>query len=231
MDASSRTLDWRDAIPITGTAAVALLAGRNIATFAVVAAPVLALHVDSWLAERGWSLNSRRAVSTRRGTLNWLIAALVLAGGVVRMLVAFEPGPLEEARRRALPVEAVAFLQEARPDGPLFNSYNWGGYLVWSARDWPVYIDGRTDLYDDDFIQGYLTIYFGQRGWDRALDESGVKVVLVETTSPLAQLLAAGSGWSEAYRDDHAVIYTRDTRSEEHTSELQSPTKLVCRLL
>ena len=29
----------------------------------------------------------------------------------------------------------------------MFNSYNWGGYLMFKLPDYPVFVDGRTDLY------------------------------------------------------------------------------------
>ncbi len=50
---SPRRLDWRDAVMLGGTAYSALLAGRNIATFAVVATPALAYYADPWLEQIG----------------------------------------------------------------------------------------------------------------------------------------------------------------------------------
>jgi len=32
-----------------------------------------------------------------------------------------------------LPARAVQFIQERTPPGPLFNSYNWGGYLIFNS--------------------------------------------------------------------------------------------------
>ena len=34
---------------------------------------------------------------------------------------------------------------------PLFNSFSWGGFLTWYLPQYPVAIDGRTDLYGPDF--------------------------------------------------------------------------------
>jgi hypothetical protein len=207
---SSRRLDWRDALLTSGTAYSALLAARNIPTFAIVAAPVLAEHGSVWLEERGYRMNWNRAGQGRGiSLLNWLLLATILTGAVFKTVLALDPETIEESRRSSLPVEAIAYLRDRPSDGPMFNSYNWGGYLIWAARDYPVYIDGRTDLYDDQLLREYVATYFAQGEWEQNLYESGINLILVETSSPLSRLLALNSGWALLYQDDVAVIYSR----------------------
>ena len=94
----------------------------------------------------------------------------------------------------------------------MFNSYNWGGYLLFTLwPDYPVFVDGRTDLYDDDFLRQYISIYVADDGWQELLDEYQIQLVVVETNSILAKLLRTDPAWHEAYRDDMAVIFTRET--------------------
>ncbi len=64
---------------------------------------------------------------------NWLIMLLVLVAGVVKVTLALDPATVQQARADALPVAAVAYLEDERPAGPMFNSYNWGGYLIWTG--------------------------------------------------------------------------------------------------
>lgn len=210
---SRRRLDWRDLTLTAGTAFLSLLAGRNIALFAIVAAPVIADHLADWLDEMGWPLRPDRVPA--RGVFlvaNWTILVLVGVAGLGKIAFALDPEAVEEARRERLPVAAVEYLESEQPPGPLFNSYNWGGYLIWQARDYPVYVDGRTDLFDDQLLRVYLSIYFVDEGkWLPALNEAGINLVLVESSSPLARVLASQPGWSEAYADDLAVIYARET--------------------
>lgn len=49
----------------------------------------------------------------------------------------------------------------------MFNSYDFGGYLVWALYPvMPVYVDGRTGLYGDAFLNEYLnTALAGPRDW------------------------------------------------------------------
>jgi hypothetical protein len=208
---SPRRLDWRDAVMVAGTAYSALLAGRNIATFAIVVTPVLVAHVNAWLDERGYRLKwDRLPVGGLFTTVNWMLLVAVAAAGLVKIAYALDPETYEKALRESLPVEAVACLEEEKPPGLLFNSYNWGGFVIWAARDYPVYVDGRTDLYDDELLRVYLQTYFAQPGWDDNLDEVGINAVLVEPGTPLARLLDVDERWACLCSDEVAVVFVRE---------------------
>lgn len=207
---SGKRLDWRDTVMVAGTGYSALLAQRNIPTFAIVAAPVLSHHISEWLAQYSFRLNwDRRPRTAGLAAANVLLLALTVIGALVWVVSVLNPVALTESRRERFPVDAVEFLREERYPGPIFNSYNWGGYLIWEARDYPVYVDGRTDLYDDQLLRDYLNTYLAQSGWDERLYQDGIATVLVEETSPLAQVLRTEPEWDRVYDDDRAVIYTR----------------------
>src|SRR5690606_8037518 len=53
---SERRIDWSSLALASGTALMALMAGRNIAVFALVATPVLSRHVNDWLSVHGWQI-------------------------------------------------------------------------------------------------------------------------------------------------------------------------------
>jgi len=113
-----------------------------------------------------------------------------------------------KAKAELLPVAAAAFLNENRPAGPMFNSYNWGGYLMFAAPDYPVFIDGRTDLYDDALLREWYAAYNGIR-WQETFATWGIRLVVVEADSPIARILATESGWRAAYSDILASVYVR----------------------
>ncbi|MBN1120387.1 MAG: hypothetical protein JXJ17_04875 [Anaerolineae bacterium] len=207
---SPRRIDWRDVVLVGGTAYSALLAGRNIATFAIVAAPVLSIHLADWLEERGWMLRLKRPPRGMFVAINWLIVLLAAGAVVVKSVAALNAEQIETARRDLLPVEAVDYLHDHQPPGPLFNSYNWGGYLIWELREYPVYVDGRTDLYDDEMLRGYLNTVFAQPGWQDRLDEIGANTVLIETSGQLAQVLLLDDRWNRVYNDEKASIFVRE---------------------
>jgi hypothetical protein len=92
----------------------------------------------------------------------------------------------------------------------MFNSYNYGAYLMWSLYPhYPVYTDGRTDLYDDAFLREYLNVSLGRPGWEKIFEARHINLVLIEADSLLGDRLQASEAWHEAYRDDLAAVYVR----------------------
>src|SRR5438034_5234555 len=65
--------------------------------------------------------------------------------------------------------------------------------------------------------------------WDRAQTRETLRPYLVEEALELDQALRHGE--SAALRDELGDLLLHLARSEEHTSELQSHSDLVCRLL
>ena len=109
-----------------------------------------------------------------------------------------------------MPAGAVEYIRRTRPPGRLFNSYNWGGYLAWTLYPaYPVYIDGRTDLYGDAFVRRYLRIVAGQEEWQAALEREGIRLVVIETGSPLATELRRAPDWRQGYADSLASVFER----------------------
>ena len=107
-----------------------------------------------------------------------------------------------------MPAEAVNFIRETKPAGRLFNSYNWGGYILWELPEYPVFIDGRTDLYDDDLINEWLQVLRAEPGWQAGLERWQVRLILVENGTPVVGQLEQ-NGWKQLYQDELAVIYGR----------------------
>jgi hypothetical protein len=102
----------------------------------------------------------------------------------------------------------VGYIQEQHPPGRLFNTYNWGGYLIWALPQYPVFIDGRTDLYDGPVIDDWLLVARAEPGWQTVLDTWEVNLVLFEPGMPVVRALAA-EGWRLDYQDEVAVLFSR----------------------
>jgi hypothetical protein len=211
--AGSRRLTWTSFGLLSVTIFMSLTAGRNIALFAVVATPVLTDHLDAALTERGWVLRTVRRATPRMARLNLLLVLLVLVGALLKVVLVLDAKAVREAQAQFMPLDAVAYLESAQPDGPIFNSYNWGGYLIFAAPQHPVFVDGRTDLYGDAFLTKYLDAATGGPAWRMTLDEYGIRLVLMEANSGLARELRADAAWTLAYEDDLAVVFTREAQS------------------
>jgi hypothetical protein len=208
--ASRLRLTWTDFLLFAGTLYLALNAGRNIALFAIVATPLLMTHLDSVLSERGWAMRTLQRVSLRLARLNLVIIGVVALAVLLRTAAVLVPPSVDAALRTIEPVDAVAYLRQSDAPRELFNSYNWGGYLIWAAPEYPVFVDGRTDLYGDAFLsEVYLPTTTGRDDWQAALDAYGINTVLVESMGGLARLLRLSNVWRIAYEDDMAIVAVR----------------------
>ncbi len=208
--ASRRRLDWSDFVLFSGTAVMGLLAGRHIAVFAVAATPVLTYHLEAMLQERGWVLETVKRPTRRMVRLNAVLVTLLVLGSLAKVALVLDRELVAESQAMFLPVEATEFPKNSSLAGPLFNSYNFGGYLIYHLPDEPVFVDGRTDLYGDQFLQRQLQTAFGSEGWRETLDEYGIQLVMMEPVSGLTRQLRAEPGWTLEYEDEQAVIFARE---------------------
>ena len=72
-----------------------------------------------------------------------------------------------------------------------------------------MYVDGRTDLYDDAFLHEYQSVITTAPGFEEVFDRQDVRLIVIEKSAPLAVWLAQSDRWQLAYEDDQTVIYTR----------------------
>ncbi len=189
--------------------ALALSAARNIALFAVVAAPVLARHLAPIAGKIGQGIGLQPAAekSTRtQARINLLLFSVFSFAAAIKVISVLPAAYNQAEIRSSMPVDAVEYLRIHQPPGRLFNAYNWGGYLLWALPEHPVYIDGRSDLYDDELITEWLGVVRAQPGWQDVLDRWDVRLILVEPDTPLVSELE-GEGWEELYADEVAVLW------------------------
>lgn len=211
--ASRLKFDWGSFFLLIGTLFLALLYGRNIAVFAVAATPILTYHIDNAFTERGFVLRTRRTISPMMARINMLLIVLVAIGVGIYALNVVLPETVDKAQAQFLPVDAAHHMSENDLPQPMFNSYNWGGYLMFAAPDYPVFVDGRTDLYGE-FVDVYRRTAFALDDWQSTLDEYGINMIVIERNSPLDKALDESSDWQLDYEDDLAVIWLRSEPNE-----------------
>jgi hypothetical protein len=108
------------------------------------------------------------------------------------------------------PAGAVEFLRSQRPPGPLYNHFNWGGYLIWALPEYPVGLDGRTNLYGEERLDRAFRAWLGEADADPDLSWAGVVLApkkLGRSEVPLTNGLRGDSRWRVAYEDEVAVVF------------------------
>jgi hypothetical protein len=177
---------------------LALSHQRMLFVFGILIAPILSrLLSDLWEnydAERD------------RPLLNAIFIAVSLVVGVLAF-----PSQRVLARQveAANPVKAVNFLKEHHVGGHMLNEYVYGGYLIWAAPEYPVFVDGRADVFEwtgvlSDFGK-WATLESNPR---ELLEKYRVDFCLMSREAPMARVLPL-IGWKPIYSDDLSVIFTR----------------------
>jgi len=117
---------------------------------------------------------------------------------------------LDRAISTEYPVDAVNFLRRNPVGGPLYNSFDWGGFLIFYMPQYPVSIDGRTDLYGDAMDEQYFETQEAEPSYvnDPILNAAGV--VMLKRKFPIATHLLTDPRFRLVYRDEIAVVYARN---------------------
>ena len=119
------------------------------------------------------------------------------------------PARLEATVAKHFPVRAARYVRGKGYAGPLYNDFNWGGYLMWALPDMPVAIDGRTNLHGDARIGRYGAVWAGVPGWDDDPDLSKAGVVIAKKDQALVSLLRLDPRFRLVYEDHIAVVFVR----------------------
>jgi hypothetical protein len=145
----------------------------------------------------------------------WLPATAVAAGiSTAIVLLVAVTYDFSQFRREPVawgyPVDAATIYEEQLADHRLFNTYDWGGYLLNRYNGDPeIYIDGRSEVYPSELLERYFYIVDGRSGWDSMLNEDGVNVIMIRPIDGLNIPLADHPDWELVFQDAYSNLYVR----------------------
>jgi len=121
----------------------------------------------------------------------------------------FNQNGLDAAISSQFPVKAANVLRQNPQPGPLYNSFDWGGFLIWYMPNYPVAIDGRNDLYGDELDRLFFSTQSGDESYttNPYLNEAGL--VLLQKSIPLVNLLTSDPRFELIYQDRLAAVFVR----------------------
>jgi hypothetical protein len=188
---------------LLGLIHMALAHGRNGELLGLLAPLILAAPI----ARQFPQLAASEPAGGHRIRLAALTGVLVLAALIPATFGLASVGNIRPAAS-ITPAAAVAAIKDAGA-GPVFNDYDFGGYLVYAGV--PTFIDGRTELYGGDFTAAHhraITLA-DVNGLFALLDEYKIGATLLSPATPAAELLDRTPGWQRLYADDIAVVHIR----------------------
>jgi hypothetical protein len=205
--------------------ALALTSQRFAGLYALVAAPFVARDVAEWLAARtagapGMAPAADAPMAGSTGAAPWrgLAIFLVATAGVSALEWSRPDVPLGMAiDLRQYPVGACDFIGANALDGPMFNEYYYGGYLLW--RFWPErsrlpFMDVHQSGTSEDRAL-YPFIFRSDAAWRELDARRHFELLLADGSlrhvpgNRLPDILDADSTWTLVFRDDQACLYAR----------------------
>ncbi|MHB8718758.1 MAG: hypothetical protein ACYDAC_07695 [Candidatus Dormibacteria bacterium] len=225
----NRRIRPRDAALALFTVALSLQSVRNIALFVAAATPVWITQADlAWTRWRGRPAAAPPPLPppALRWTA-WAAVVTVIAVSYVggRLLPAARTGERALSDAETWPVCAAAWLAGDPLPLRIFNQYGEGGYLAYrlSAQGDRVFIFGDAALMGDALLYTYGDVETVTPQWDEIIRSSGSDVVVFDTNSPLANVMAHASDWTTVYSDPHNVVFAPTDR----VAQLDLPPTIV----
>jgi hypothetical protein len=144
-------------------------------------------------------------------------STVAVAVAVMVLLTASVRIPSSEALMkdagRVFPVQACDFIRANQLPAPIFNSYLWGGFLIWYLPEYPVAIDTRAGLYGKEATERHFKISAGAGHLESDPAFTRARTILLERGSAMAKALtslpALRAQYRVAYQDDLAVVLVR----------------------
>lgn len=181
-----------DVLAIVGPLAVAASLGRSLAAFA---------------AQQEAPSRLTRGIGRLARPLTIPAAALTLAvAAALALPTALRP--IVRSDDAVTPSAALAAAQRLGLSGPVLNSEGFGGYLIF--RGVPTFIDGRVEMYGNDFV---AKAYAAENGNKAVLKELLARYHIAWTllTPSIGAVLVMDHlpGWERVYAGNRAVIHRR----------------------
>lgn len=149
--------------------------------------------------------NSARPPAGRRGRLGAIGVGVVAMLALTALRVSH---PIRRGDGPTAPITALALMPADLRARPVFNDFDFGGYLIY-AHVRP-FVDGRADMYGDAFLTRYLQIMRPDpAAFRRAAATYGFAWTLLRTGSPAAAMMDAMQGWRRLYAGPIATVHVR----------------------
>jgi hypothetical protein len=120
---------------------------------------------------------------------------------------------LKSVVEQTFPVAAVKFVNEKNYAGPLYNHFNWGGYLIWALPRLLVSMDGRMNVHGDQRIQQSVNTWSGLKGWESDPELMKARLVISGVNDALTNLMRMDSRFKLVYEDAIATVFVASTDS------------------
>jgi hypothetical protein len=139
-----------------------------------------------------------------------LAASLVVAMSVGFLLLPQQPEALLVAAGKTYPTVASNFVRQSKLPAPLFNAYEWGGFLLWYLPEYEVAADSRPRLYSDDDVIRYSKVMNADLPYTADPALNSARTLILPRHSLMGEALKDLPAFQVAYSDDVAVVLVKN---------------------
>ena len=189
-------------------AALSFHAQRDVWLTVVVATAIIGEMIGQTAAPQCGDAPTRKSQGKLLSIAIATSVIVIIAGAAV-LTPRTETALLAKAAQ-TYPVDAVNYIHGHSLPQPLFNSFEWGGFLTYYLPEYPVAIDGRTDLHGDDFVIQYSKAMNAEIRYTDFPAMADARTILLPRGAIMAGALATLPGYKLAYSDDVAVVITKE---------------------
>jgi hypothetical protein len=187
---------------------LALAHVRFVENAALLAPLILAGPLGAELRRRGFAATSPPRQAIGAGMRPGAIIALLAIAPLAVTAVSFAH-PLDRTDDSRTPASALAAARRLRPCGNMLNQDLFGGYLIF--RGIKTFIDDRTEMYGDEFLQAYVdAVLLRDVTLPAFLRRYDIGWTLFAPGEEVNEVLDHLPGWKRVYADRSAVVHMRD---------------------
>lgn len=111
-----------------------------------------------------------------------------------------------------LPVRAADFLRQHPQPQPIFNPYQWGGFLTWYLPEYPVAMDARWGLYPEQQGVDYFRAMNAGIPYKSFPPMSGARTFLLDKAGVMGEAFRGVAGFQVLYEDNLAIVYSHEVK-------------------
>jgi hypothetical protein len=215
-----------------------LTASRNVPIFGMAGVLIAARHIQSALAaalkieetEKQGKSPSLFGASPSVAIIAIVALAVCLQSAMSAKEAVVKGPPGDDAGLAK--ISRVAFAMDGFPSGAcdflhrerfpaaakLYNAYNWGSYILWSAPEYPVFISTQTDVFFGKVLTDYTKMCNQPHDWNKILGDYNPDMIMLPASDGQTWMFMTDPNWVLVYADDanldtdkhtNAVIFVR----------------------
>jgi len=205
---------WPEILWILVFGAGSLVSARHGPIFLVVATPFVAVELSDLMARAVQWQGPKSVIamlqSVADGASSCLRPVSVWSGVAVLAIAIFSTTFPADLSAKYFPRDMVNRHADELASAHVFTTDQWGDYLLW--KNYPrqkVFMDGRSDFYQESLGDEYLQVASAGDDWRQDLAKYDVNVALIPNDIRLANALRLDAGWQLVDQDKQSLLFRR----------------------